>query len=81
LPDYGLEEFHKEFVGHCLYGYMICSFFLPQMLVEQKDQVDNDSMCRRSIREAGDVYADLGGELASQKLADILKHVAAMGAI
>ncbi|GFG31624.1 hypothetical protein Cfor_03201 [Coptotermes formosanus] len=34
LPDYGLEAFQKEFVDHGFYGYMICSFFLSQMLVD-----------------------------------------------
>jgi hypothetical protein len=81
LPDYGLEEFRKEFLGHCLYGYLICSFFLPQMLVEQKDQIEYSSLYQRNFRDVADECSDLGGELASQKLADILKHVAAMGAI
>jgi hypothetical protein len=76
-----LEEFRKEFVGHCLYGYLICSFFMPQMLVEQKDQVDYSSVYQRGIREVAHELSDLGGEVASQKLADILKHAAAMGAI
>ncbi|PNF34666.1 hypothetical protein B7P43_G05471 [Cryptotermes secundus] len=81
LPDFGLEEFRKEFVGHCLYGYLICSFFLPQMLVEQKDQMDYSSFYLRTIREVAHQCCDLGGELATQKLADILKHVAAVGGI
>jgi hypothetical protein len=81
LPDYGLEEFRKEFVDHCLYGYLICSFFLPQMQVEQKDQIDYNSVYKRSMRDVAHEISGLGGELACKKLADILKHVAAMGAI
>jgi hypothetical protein len=81
LPDYGLEEFHKEFVGHCLYGYMICSFFLPEMLVQQKDQVDHEILFKKSLNEVADMSINLGGEPASQKLAEILKHLASIGAI
>jgi hypothetical protein len=79
LPDYGLEKFQKEFADYGLHGYLICSFFLPEMMVDRKDQVDLDVMCRRSFRELTDAYSVLGGELASQKLADILKHLASIG--
>jgi hypothetical protein len=81
LPDYGLEEFHKEFVAHCLYGYLICSFFLPQMLVEQKDQFHYEELFKNSLSETANMIIACGGEPASQKLAEILKHLASMGAI
>jgi hypothetical protein len=51
------------------------------MLVDQKDQMDYNSAYQSNIREMADVCVDLGGESASQKLADTLKHVAALGAI
>jgi hypothetical protein len=81
LPDYGLEEFHKEFVAHGLYGYLICSFFLPEMLVEQKDQVRHEILFKKTVNERAETVIDYGGEPASQKLADILKHLASMGSI
>ena len=81
LPDYGLEEFQKEFVEHGFYGYMICSFFLAEMLVDPEDQVDYNAMCRRSVRDLADAYFVEGGELVSQKLAEILKHLASKDAI
>jgi hypothetical protein len=81
LPDYGLEEFRKEFVAHCLYGYLICSFFLPQMLVEQKDQDHYETLFKNSLSEVVNMIINCGGEPASQKLAEILKHLASMGAI
>jgi hypothetical protein len=31
LPDYGLDEFKKDFVAHGFYGFMICSYFLGEM--------------------------------------------------
>jgi hypothetical protein len=81
LPDYGLEEFHKEFVSHGLYGYLICSFFLPEMLVEHKDQVCHEILFKKTANEKAEIIIDYGGEPASQKLADILKHLASIGAI
>ena len=81
MPEYGLEEFQKDFVAHGLYGYMICSFFLGEMLVDREDQVDYNDMCRRNMRDLADAYNIQGGELASQKVADILKHLASMYAI
>ena len=31
LPFYGLDEFQEDFVAHGFYGYMICSYFLPEV--------------------------------------------------
>jgi aminoglycoside phosphotransferase (APT) family kinase protein len=31
LPDYGLDEFQKDFVARGFYGFMICSYFLGEM--------------------------------------------------
>jgi len=81
LPDYGLDEFQKDFVAHGLYGYMICSYFLGQMSVDRKDQVFYKVMCRNNIRDLADVYISQGGEHVSQQLADILKHLASKNAI
>jgi hypothetical protein len=81
LPDYGLEEFRKDFVAHGFYGYMISSFFLGEMSVNQEDQVDYRIMCRRNVRDLADAHLSQGGEHVSQQLADILKHLASMDAI
>jgi uncharacterized protein YcgL (UPF0745 family) len=76
LPDYGLDAFLKDFVDHAFYGYMICSYFMGQMTVNREDQVDMNVMTRRHIRDLADAFLPLGGELVSEKLADILKHMA-----
>jgi hypothetical protein len=81
LPEYGLEQFQKEFVAHGFYGYMICSYFLGEMSVDREDQIDFNVMSRRNIRDLAHAYVTQGGELVSQKLADILKHLASQGAI
>jgi hypothetical protein len=81
LPDYGLDEFQKDFVAHGFYGYMICSYFLGHMSVEQEDQVDFTVMCHRSIRDVAHEFSRQGGELVTQQLADILKHLASKDAI
>jgi len=81
LPDYGLDEFQKDFVAHGFYGYMICSYFLGEMSVDRKDRVDFKDMCRKNLRNLADVYISQGGEHVSQQLADILKHLASKNAI
>jgi len=81
LPYYGWDEFQKDFVAHGFYGYMICSFFLGQMLVDRGDQVDFSVMVRRSVRDVAHAFLRQGGELVSQQLADILKHLSSKGAI
>jgi hypothetical protein len=81
LPDYGLDEFRKDFVAHGFYEYMICSYFLGEMSVAREDQVDYKVMCRRNVRDLAHVYISQGGEHVSQQLADILKHLASKDAI
>ena len=81
LPDYGLDEFRKDFVAHGFYGYMICSYFLGQMSVDREDRIDLNVMCRRNVRDLADATLSLGGEHVSQQLADILKHLASKDAI
>jgi hypothetical protein len=81
LPDYGLDEFRKDFVAHGFYGYMISSFFLGQMSVDREDLVDFNIMTRRNVRDLAHAFLLQGGELVSQQVADILKHLASMDAI
>jgi len=81
LPDYGLDEFRKDFVAHGFYGYMICSYFLGQMSVDQEDRIDFNIMTRRNVRDLAHAFLPQGGELVSQQLADILKHLASKDAI
>jgi hypothetical protein len=81
LPDYGLEQFQKDFVAHGFYGYMICSYFLGQMSMDREDQINFNVMCRRDVRDLADAFVPQGGELVSQQLADILKHLASKDAI
>jgi len=81
LPDYGLDEFRKDFVAHGFYGYMICSYFLGDMSVDREDQLDFNVMCHRSVRDLANAYNRQGGELVSQQLADILKHLASKDVI
>jgi hypothetical protein len=81
LPDYGLDEFQKDFFEHGVYGYMICSYFMGQVMVDQEDQVDMKVMTHVSVRDLADAFNHKGGELVSQKLADILKHLVSNDAI
>jgi hypothetical protein len=81
LPDYGLDEFQKDFFEHGFYGYMICSYFMGQVMVDQEDKVDMKVMVHVSLRDLADAFLPLGGEFVSQKLADILKHLASKDAI
>jgi hypothetical protein len=81
LSDYGLDKFQKDFVAHGFYGYMICSYFLGEALLDREDQIDYKVMCRRNVRDLADVYVSLGGEHVSQQLADILKHLSSKEAI
>jgi thiamine kinase-like enzyme len=81
LPDYGLDKFQKDFVAHGFYGYVICSRFLGQMLVDREDQIDLKVMCQKNIRDLAHGIISLGGEIVSQKVADILEHLASKDAI
>jgi hypothetical protein len=80
-PDYGLDEFQKDFVAHGFYGYMVCSYFLGETSVGREDQVDFSVMTRGNIRDLAHAFLRQGGELVSQQLADILKHLASKNAI
>jgi thiamine kinase-like enzyme len=81
LPDYGLDEFQKDFVVHGFYGYMICSFFLSKMMEDQKDRVDLAIVLKMNVYEHGNTNIGFGGESASRCLADILKHLESLGAL
>jgi len=81
LADYGLDKFQKDFVAHGFYGYMICSSFLGETSVAREDQIDFNVMCRRNITDLTHALIHQGGELVSQQLADILKHLSSKGAI
>jgi hypothetical protein len=81
LPDYGLDEFQKDFFEHGLYGYMICSYFMGQVMLDQEDKIEVKVMANVSYRDLAEIFYRQGGELVSQKLADILKHLAAKDAI
>jgi hypothetical protein len=76
-----LDEFQKDFIAHGFYGYMICSYFLGEMSVDREDRVDFNVMCRRNILDLADEICRQGGELVSQQLADILKHLSSKDAI
>jgi hypothetical protein len=78
LPDYGLDEFRKDFVAHGFYGYIICSFFLGQMSVDREDRIDFNIWTRRNVRDLAHAFLPKGGELVSQQLADILKHMSSI---
>jgi hypothetical protein len=80
-PDYGLDEFQKDFVAHGFHGYMICSFFLAKTMEDQKDPVDLAIVLKENIYECGSLVAGYGGESASRCLADILKHFESLGAL
>jgi hypothetical protein len=81
LPDYGLEQFQKEFAERGFYGYVICSFFLPKMMEDQKDRIDYAIILRKSVHEFSSLNVGFGGESASRCLADILKHLESLGAL
>jgi len=81
LPDYGLDEFREDFIVHGFYGYIICSYFLGQMSVEREDRIDFNIWTRRNVRDLAHAFLPKGGELVSQQLADILKHLASKDAI
>jgi hypothetical protein len=75
-PDFGLDAFRKDFVAHGFYGYMICSYFLGEMSVDPEDQTNMNVMCRTNIRDLAHAILPQGDEVVSEKLADILKHLA-----
>jgi len=81
LLDYGLAEFQKDFVAHGFFGYMICSFFLPKMMEDQKDRVDLAPVLKKNVNEFGRINVGFGGESATRCLADILKHLESLGAL
>jgi hypothetical protein len=70
-PGYVLEQFQKEFVARGFYGYMICSYFLGQMMMDRIDQIDYKIMCRSKIQDLAHSVLSQGGEHVSQKLAGI----------
>jgi len=80
-PDFRLDEFQKDFVAHGFYGYLICSFFIPKLMEDQKDPVDIAILLKENIYEIGSLVVGYGGESASRYLADILKHLESLGAV
>lgn len=81
------HEVHEDFVRptlqgvrddlkqHALWGYVICSFFLPQMAGAPEDVPDMEEMKDKAISDPATVVAimcAIGGEEATEGLADML---------
>jgi len=81
LPEYGLDEFEKDFVAHGSYGYMICGFFLGENSVDREEKLDFNVLSRRNVLDLAHAFLRQGGEHVSQQLADILKHLSSKKAI
>ncbi|XP_069702690.1 uncharacterized protein [Periplaneta americana] len=81
MQDYSLEKFQKDYADHAFYGFLLCSFFLPEMMVEPEEQIDHENSCHKSMGEIGDMYLKLGGEEITAKVADIINDLVIRGAI
>ena len=75
-----LAALKADFARHAMYGYVICSFFLPVMqgnpAVSPSDAeygalqaVEDD---REKGQRLGEMFAEVGGEAGDDTLADLL---------
>ncbi|KAL1450704.1 hypothetical protein WDU94_003035 [Cyamophila willieti] len=78
LPS--LEDVHKEFIYHAIYGFMHCSFFLPAMMVDNPSEMFNEEVAggdfwdvpeevRHKVQEA------MAGEEGTRALNDLVQHM------
>ncbi|PSN54458.1 hypothetical protein C0J52_06682 [Blattella germanica] len=76
---YPFELFQKEFRDYAYYGLMICSFFLPQMLIRPEDQLSHEQMEGKTQEENALLCNSKGGDEATAVVADIVKDMAKIG--
>jgi hypothetical protein len=62
LPDYGLDEFQKDFVAHGFYGYVICSFVRSKMMEDPKNRFELAIIFKKKIYEVGSINFGYAGE-------------------
>lgn len=70
-----LEGLHAELKQHALWGYVICAFFLPMMMVPPEElmaQEDAKDMVANDPAAAAEMVTTIGGDRASDALADML---------
>lgn len=75
-----LAAVKADFARHAVYGYVICSFFLPVMQGKPADSPsDNEFITVEGItdkleqgRALGRMFAEQGGEAGDDTLADLL---------
>jgi hypothetical protein len=60
---------------------MMCSYFMGDISVDREYQGDMKAITRVSVQDFVHAFLPQGGELVSQKLADILKHPASKESI
>ena len=77
---YPFEVITKEFRDYAFYGYILCNFFLPEMVMGPTEQINHDEMARRTLVDLAEAYRILGGEECSAMVAEIVKDMAGMGA-
>ncbi|XP_034255488.1 uncharacterized protein LOC117653736 [Thrips palmi] len=71
-----LQGVHEDFRRHALMAYVICSFFLPQMMLPPEEIVDIEEIKETFARDGGEALMasmlDMGGEEATEALADMV---------
>uniref|UniRef100_A0A8D9A5W1 CHK kinase-like domain-containing protein n=1 Tax=Cacopsylla melanoneura TaxID=428564 RepID=A0A8D9A5W1_9HEMI len=80
LPS--LEDVHQEFVYHAIYGFMLCSFFLPVMMVDNPSEVFSEEggefwNVPEEVRHK--VQSTMAGEEGTKALNHLVQHLVDMG--
>ncbi|KAG8235619.1 hypothetical protein J437_LFUL014877 [Ladona fulva] len=70
-----LQAFKDDFASHAIYGYFITSFFLPVMMVDDKERDECTRMWESQAPGYESFISNLGGELVTARLVAILKEV------
>ncbi|XP_067006072.2 uncharacterized protein [Anabrus simplex] len=73
-PEFSLQSFKEDFAKHAIYGYMLCSFFLPIMM-SPKDELPDYQLMESQPELAEQIITQLGGEPATKLLGEIVKEI------
>lgn len=70
-----LQAVREDLKRHALWGFVICSFFLPQMMLSPEEMPNMENMKDLALNNpegAVQVMLGLGGDHATSMLADML---------
>ncbi|KAJ9590469.1 hypothetical protein L9F63_016500 [Diploptera punctata] len=77
--EYTLEMIRNEFRNYAFFGFMICHFFLPEMVSSPAERLVHFGDVYKSVEDSAIGCAKIGGDSATALVADMVKDMDLMG--